>query len=195
MPIQIAGLGVLSDDEYHAVSPKALHNLMLDLPNGGRLYMGETPDHEDRWFNPALRHVKPEDHAPSTYVTPERFDVRVDLYGGGLAAAEGVAEYVIRLGDSDIRKWEPVSMLDLADAVFFAFEGLANGERVLVNCQAGLNRSGLVTALVLIAYGFTPEKAIEHIRVNRAELCLVNQSFVNFLVTEGPRFAKNALKD
>lgn len=193
MPISINGLGVLSDDEYHAVAPKNLYDEMLSLPNGGRLFMGETPDAECLWMNQTLRLVEAADRGRSSLVTTDRFDVRVDLYCHNLEAAEGVMEYRIPLSDNEIARWDKNAWLDLADAVFFTFDALAKGERVLVNCQAGLNRSGLVTALALIAYGYSPENAIEQIRSKRSRICLANGSFEHFLLTRGAVFAKAAI--
>jgi hypothetical protein len=193
MPVRISGIGVLSDEEYAAISPKDDYNLMLDLPNGGRLYMGETPDSEDVYLNKTEYLVNRDDRPFSRLVTPERFDVRIDLYGHNHPAAEGVAEYVIRMGDSDITRWREDEFLDLGDAVYFAFQGLSDGGRVLVNCQAGLNRSGLVTGLVMMAYGFDAETAIETIRRNRARLCLANGSFETFLREKGREFALAAI--
>jgi protein-tyrosine phosphatase len=40
----------------------------------------------------------------------------------------------------------------------------------LVHCQAGLNRSGLVTALALIRGGMQPEQAIAKIRQQRCAM-------------------------
>jgi protein-tyrosine phosphatase len=62
------------------------------------------------------------------------------------------------------------------------------GDRVLVRCQAGLNRSGLVTALILMSTGLDAETAIEQIRKNRAELALFNHDYVNWLKAEGANF-------
>lgn len=194
MPVRISGIGVLSDEDYFAISPKNDYDLMLDLPNGGRLYMGETPNDEDVYLNKGQSGVSRSDLPYSRLVTPERFDVRVDLYGRNHQAAEGVIEYVIRMGDSDIARWREDEFLDLGDAVYFAFQALADGQRVLVNCQAGLNRSGLVTGLVLMAYGYTAEQAVETIRTKRASLCLANSSFVTFLHEKGSEFAKAAVE-
>jgi hypothetical protein len=60
------------------------------------------------------------------------------------------------------------------------------GERVLIRCQAGVNRSGLVTALVLMLDGYSAREAIELIRERRAPAVLSNRHFVQWLVTEAP---------
>ena len=52
---------------------------------------------------------------------------------------------------------------------------------VLVRCQAGLNRSGLVTALVLIRAGHLPQDAIALIRERRSPFALCNPTFVHYL--------------
>jgi protein-tyrosine phosphatase len=54
-----------------------------------------------------------------------------------------------------------------------------------VRCQAGLNRSGLVTALILMKEGFTAQDAINLIRSKRHEDALFNDSFANWLLTSG----------
>lgn len=60
-------------------------------------------------------------------------------------------------------------------------EALAHGARVLVTCRMGLNRSGLVCALVLYLNGRTPEQAISHIQRRRAG-SLNNPQFVKALM-------------
>ncbi len=55
------------------------------------------------------------------------------------------------------------------------------GQRILVTCAMGLNRSGLVTALALIDLGSTPDQAIVLVRKSRGALSLRNQDFVRLL--------------
>lgn len=55
------------------------------------------------------------------------------------------------------------------------------GDRVLVRCQAGYNRSGLVVALVLMELGHTAEKAVELIRKARGEVALFRIVFLEYL--------------
>lgn len=71
---------------------------------------------------------------------------------------------------------------ELAEAVN---DALARGGKVLVHCQAGLNRSNLVTALALIKRGRTPEDAIALLREKRSPVVLCNQSFENWLLRQG----------
>lgn len=57
---------------------------------------------------------------------------------------------------------------------------------VLVHCQAGLNRSSVVTALVLMKRGRTPAQAIELIREKRHQACLCNESFERWIRDGAP---------
>ena len=72
-------------------------------------------------------------------------------------------------------------------AARFAYERWLDGAEVLIRCQAGMNRSGLVTALVLTMAGLTPAQAITLIRRQRGESCLFNEHFVEWLIAEAPR--------
>lgn len=74
-------------------------------------------------------------------------------------------------------------LITIADAVNTA---RAAGARVLVHCQAGLNRSGLITALALIRSGdFTPAAAIARLRELRHEVVLCNSAFERWLLAQG----------
>jgi protein-tyrosine phosphatase len=52
---------------------------------------------------------------------------------------------------------------------------------VLVHCQAGLNRSSLVTAMALIQEGSSGDEAIALIREKRSPACLCNPAFEAWL--------------
>jgi protein-tyrosine phosphatase len=61
---------------------------------------------------------------------------------------------------------------------------VSQGKKVLVHCQAGLNRSGVVTALALINLGYTPTAAIELMREKRSPLVLCNEAFENWVLDQ-----------
>jgi len=63
---------------------------------------------------------------------------------------------------------------------------LLAGGKVLVHCQAGLNRSNLVTALALIKRGRTPAEAIALLREKRSPVVLCNQAFESWLLSLTP---------
>lgn len=56
-----------------------------------------------------------------------------------------------------------------------------DGDTVLVRCAAGLNRSGLVVASVLITEGWGVEDAIQQVRDQRSPWALCNPDFVDHL--------------
>ncbi|MBA3690094.1 MAG: dual specificity protein phosphatase family protein [Actinobacteria bacterium] len=55
------------------------------------------------------------------------------------------------------------------------------GRSVVVNCAAGLNRSGLLVARSLIELGRPPKEAVELVREARGVHALSNKQFVRFL--------------
>lgn len=58
---------------------------------------------------------------------------------------------------------------------------LSHGRRVLVSCQAGRNRSGLVSALILVErYGLSGRTAAEVVRLRR-KCALTNDAFSAYL--------------
>ena len=56
-----------------------------------------------------------------------------------------------------------------------------SGKKFLVRCQAGWNRSGLVTALALMKDGQKAKDAIDLIRARRSPHALCNEDFVGYL--------------
>jgi rhodanese-related sulfurtransferase len=82
-----------------------------------------------------------------------------------------------------------VKMYDSLDQTFEQVDELAHlvkeyldaDKTVLVHCQAGLNRSGLLAARTLMLLGHTPEVAIEMLRTKRSPLVLCNEAFENWL--------------
>jgi len=81
------------------------------------------------------------------------------------------------------RGWHVDAVIDAAE---WAHGLWRRGQRVLIRCQAGLNRSGLVTALVLLLDGWDPADAIEEIRTRRSPWALCNQQFADWLLDEAP---------
>jgi hypothetical protein len=58
---------------------------------------------------------------------------------------------------------------------------VAMGQKVLVHCQAGMNRSGLVAAAAMVQLGWTPNDAIAHLRDVRGEVVLCNDHFADYI--------------
>lgn len=139
------------------------------LPN---LFMGGT-DYRDRV----------ERGMTNPYITKDDFDSVYTFYGSANPVDWFVEEYRYAFLDSNRDKLDSSK---LRRAVLMAYEDWQSGKRVLIRCQAGLNRSGLITALVLMRSGMTAEEAIEHIRVSRDSYCLYNNYFTNFLKRQDP---------
>jgi hypothetical protein len=53
---------------------------------------------------------------------------------------------------------------------------------VLVHCNAGLNRSGLVLGMALVLMGWHAHDAVDTMRAVRSEYVLSNQTFYNYLM-------------
>lgn len=85
-----------------------------------------------------------------------------------------------------------IDLSKLRQAVDWGFKQWQQGDRVLVRCQAGLNRSGLVTALILMKSGMSAEQAIHIIREKRAEVALCNMHYERWLINEGFRFINHS---
>jgi hypothetical protein len=66
----------------------------------------------------------------------------------------------------------------------WAYLEWSQGKKVLVRCQAGMNRSGLVTALILIRHQIKAADAVKLIRKKRDIDALSNSSYLNYLLRE-----------
>ena len=68
---------------------------------------------------------------------------------------------------------------------------LRRGERVLVTCQAGINRSALVAGLAMVkAYGYAGDQALRAVRANRrnaTHVALCNPTFAEYLQRSRPK--------
>ena len=113
------------------------------------------------------------------------FDAIVTMYAWARPADWNVQEFRYGVPDASITD---IDLQRLKQAVEFGYDRWKSGDRVLIRCQAGLNRSGLVTALILIKDGLSPERAIALIREGRGDDALFNQNFADWLLADGLRF-------
>jgi hypothetical protein len=90
----------------------------------------------------------------------------------------GVQRMHIKLSDLP---WDfqehPEELQQLVDTAGVIAEHVAAGGNVLIFCNMGMNRSGLMTALTLMHLGYSPRRAISAIR-KRHRCTLSNESFV-----------------
>lgn len=82
--------------------------------------------------------------------------------------------------DFDLEAFKRIALMAHAD--------WKRGERVLLRCQAGLNRSSLIFALVLMIDGYTAQQAIDLIRDKRHAMALFNPHFVEWLLAQDLEF-------
>jgi protein-tyrosine phosphatase len=113
------------------------------------------------------------------------FDAIVTMYAWARPADWNIQEFRYGVPDASITD---IDLDRLRQAVEFGYERWKQGDRVLVRCQAGLNRSGLVTALMMIKDGLTPIEAINCIRESRGPDALFNENFHAWLLKEGEKF-------
>lgn len=111
-------------------------------------------------------------------IASEQFGAVVSLDSSLLPVGQKVKELRFGFPDSEL---DPQSTAELERIADWAFLEWKSGERVLIRCQAGLNRSGLVTALVLLRDGIKVNEALNLIRSKRGPYALSNPSFVAYL--------------
>lgn len=118
-----------------------------------------------------------EKNSPEDIDVP-RFDKILNLYKwGDYVVPSGTERITVTLYDGyDV---DPTQIDSLVKIVTDWIDG---DFEVLVHCQAGLNRSSLVVARVLMDYyGMTADEAIDFIREKRSPMCLCNDNFRRYL--------------
>ena len=137
------------------------------------LFMGGTADDQTVDFSMPLPELG----------EPILFDAVVTLYSWAQPMGWGVEELRYGFADASVKHFDTDRLLRVSK---WAFERWNAGERVLIRCQAGLNRSGLVTALTMMHAGYEPAEAIRQIRQERSAMALFNNHFVTWLIEEAP---------
>jgi protein-tyrosine phosphatase len=118
-------------------------------------------------------------HAPN--ISVDSFDTVVTLFADAPPVSAGVKEF--RLGFEDQETLD-VDLTSLYQLVQLAHTEWVSGNRVLIRCEGGWNRSGLVTALVLMMTGELAKDAVAELRSQRGPLVLSNQAFERWLLAE-----------
>jgi protein-tyrosine phosphatase len=112
---------------------------------------------------------------------PKDFDAVVTLSAYSKPVGWYVHEFRYCIPDSSLDDEHAEELEQIADWAYLQWK---SGKQVLVRCQAGMNRSGLVTALILMRDRVKPRAAIELIRSKRSADALSNHSFVEYLMRE-----------
>lgn len=136
-----------------------------------RLWQGGTADDDVR-----RQFVKPR-------VTIKDFDTVITLYASANPVDWFVREIRYGVWDHDMEDFDAEELFDL---VRVAHTDWKRGKRVLIRCQAGWNRSGLVMALVLMREGLPAAEAIDLIREQRSPHALCNRHFERWLLRQNP---------
>lgn len=119
------------------------------------------------------------------YAFDHPFDVVLTLYADAMPAPWGVTEVRYGFPDDDIPDRLITPCLPVAH---FGWSAWRAGARVLVRCQQGVNRSGLVTALVLMLDGLAPDEALALLRARRSAAVLNNPTLERWLVNEANHY-------
>ena len=111
-------------------------------------------------------------------ITKSEFDTVVTLYAWARPVDWFVEEMRYGFYDDDSSHFGKKSLMRAAQ---FAHESWKSGKKVLVRCQAGINRSGLVMGIVLMLEGYSADEAINLMRTKRSSAVLINRSFEKYL--------------
>jgi hypothetical protein len=150
-------------DWGYGKSNKLMHEVLPDLWQGGT--------HDDDTLGNERFARKP-------FITKANFDAVVTMYQYANPVGWFVKEMRYCIYDAQM---DTIDLDELFTTARWAYNEWAEGKRVLIRCQAGWNRSGLITALVLMLDGIPATEAIDIIRHQRSENALCNPAFVEFL--------------
>ncbi len=141
------------------------------LPN---LWMGGTDSEE------TLTKVR-RLHSPSD---SRFYDAVVTLDSNAAPMGWGVKEFRFGFPDAALDPEHADELERIADWAFVEWKA---GCKVLIRCQAGLNRSGLVTGLVLLRDRKKLDEVLRTIRAARGDFALSNNHFVEYLSKWKPK--------
>lgn len=138
------------------------------LPN---LYMGGTADDDVIDVAKPLRNLN----------EVQEFDSVVTAYSWAQPMSWYVHENRFGFADGPLDATTIQKVEELAEWLHGEWK---RGNRCLIRCQAGKNRSGLIVARVLMRDGYQAFQAIQLIRERRSPNALCNADFVRWLHTK-----------
>jgi len=152
-----------------------VHDIGFDFPLWSEilpgLWLGGTDDNDT--IETGVDTYKPR------MITKNDFDTVITLYSWAQPVDWLVEEVRYGFYDSEISHIDFAAVERAAD---FAYQAWKSGKRVLIRCQAGINRSGLVMAHVLMKDKYKAREAIDLMREKRSKAVLLNRHFVDYLV-------------
>lgn len=114
-------------------------------------------------------------------IVVQEFDLVISLFTlPGHGPGPRIEHVVAEIPDSPLIGDQILTVQQLART---AAQAVRDGRSVLVRCNAGYNRSGLVVAQTLIELGHKAPEAVETVRQKRSPFALNNQLFVDYLTT------------
>ncbi|MEU0501844.1 hypothetical protein [Nocardia sp. NPDC005998] len=147
----------------------------------------QTPDADAPWDEivPQLwmggHHYGNGDGVRVPAVVGIEFDVVISLFqADGHGPGPGVEHHHLAIPDAPLHAEQLAAARELAA---IAAAAVRAQRRVMVRCQYGYNRSGLVVAQTLLDLGYSVGDAITLIRRRRSPYALNNEFFVNYLTT------------
>jgi len=144
--------------EYHEIVP----NLFM----GGHVWM-------------VGNHYKSGKH--STVSEDESWDYVVSAYIERYEQTHPQCDSRLVIFDDTEKGLDDKTWAKIRRAVDAVYDRWTAGQKILIRCQAGLNRSGMLTALVLMRLGFTADVAIRTLREKRSPDVLVNRAFERYV--------------
>ncbi len=151
------------------------YSLVYAHPSGGRLFQGGAEDAEGAIW--AARSASPD-------ALPFRVDLLVLCAYEFQPRSRAVSILSVPLDDRLFRSSaEARAVTSMAkEAGCFAADRVICGEKVLICCAAGLNRSGIVSAYTLKQLGVDGASAVRKIRRARGPNALGNSSFLHAIL-------------
>lgn len=141
-------------------------------------------------------------HGNAQFSVPFISHIEGQLYTGGCAQGLVIPDVIDSI--CSLYRWEHYTIPDHRDvdllevtmfdavgevdgdlvegAVDWVLHRMSRGCNVLVHCQAGLNRSGMVGARVLVELGHEPRDAINLLRAKRSPVVLCNEDFEQYVL-------------
>lgn len=109
----------------------------------------------------------------------DQFDVVISLHKEeGFGPDVDVAHHTHTMIDGPL---DPADHQRLNELAEIAARAVRRGDKVLVRCHAGMNRSALVAGMAMIKLGWNVDDAVARMRDVRSHWVLFNDDFVSFL--------------
>jgi hypothetical protein len=112
-------------------------------------------------------------------ITKQDFDTVVTLHAWSNPVDWHVREFRQHFLDGEVTEFNEEELKFLVDFVNYELD---LGKNVLIRCLSGLNRSGLLTTMVLMSRGYSARETIDHLREVRSRLVLCNKDYEAWLL-------------